>query len=1431
MSIKDKKNIEQKFIRKSQFYASILNFRRLSISFSLLFFIIFLINSTKLIADKFDLEEFKKSLPKNLGASNYGKEFYFTLHPCWENGNGIKEIKVYVSSYTTTEATLEISGKAFIQKKVVNANETTEFDLSPGLALCYQKSHDEPPQPDAVFRQFGIHLYSDLPVIVYCIAKFDNASDGFLVLPVGTLGTHYIVSSYMDPSDNSSQWFPSYTSIVSAYDDNEVTFVLGGNFNTETTSGMVHSNLYRKHLMKGDVWLIASKGSGADLSGSIINSTKPVAVISGSYCSNVPINTNSCGYLIEMENPDKLWGKQFFVTNFAKRNHNSYIKIFARQSKTNIYRDGVLIGNILTPGGVEGVGFINMRADGDPARPIVISSDKPIQVVQYNTGYEDDQVSTSPFQMVLTPCEQMLNELHFNTPGIVSNSSFPEHYFNLCYSANDDGTMPNDLLFGKVIRNQIIWSQLKSIDPYPGEEFKVQYNGKRYFSKKLTLPEDGVYRFSSANPLAGYLYGISENTSYGYPAAVGLNLLDKNDYQPPDPKWTQECNGSVLDGTVTDLPDDDKIRSNLGMILFHIGESYNYLFRSEKFIPGETRTTSWQLIVKDPTKDARALITFTDRKGNDTTIIVEYTATKIKINPSFIDFGLMKKGEVKEIKFWIINESEIHTFFVSDFKLKNGNTGFKIILSMPSIKIKPRDSAEFKIQFTATEEGEFWDSIAVGDICITNYYSIAYAKVASAIIEATNVQFNDVTIGKKTVQTAYIINKGLVPLYVTGYRGPNNKEIFEENFRREISPQNKLVINPGERFSYSIIFSPKEERYYEDYIVFENDAKIIDSTCFINGRGVKAGLVANSYNWGKRRISRDTKPEFYVSPYPPDNSDEVIKLENSGTEKVIITGLEIISDINGSAFIFDRKKLDYLEIPAGSSTLVPVWFHPEKTGEHKLILRYKNSANSETETVLTGIGTLPKALFPNVNFDSSIINDDTKPVIRNVKIFNENCNYCDKLTIKDLKPLPKEESIGTDGINYSQEGFLFNKDSLHLPVEIIPGDSLVFPAMFVPQTIDPVKVELQTISDAEEEATSTWSGFGISQLIKVTGDTISICSGTVDTLICLIENLGIADLTIFFVAFEQYQPEFSFVNIEDTKRFILAPQEYRKIKILFQPSSAGTSKTNIVIHNSSQDNPEAKVTLVGTSVSNNLETMINPMFQSVPVNSEAVVKIYMNNEVDTTKIKIKELKIKLGYNNDFLYLTKANVSLGKLLEGRFILDENNITIDNDSGIATFKIKSVSEEFISGRGEMLKLKFLTYLPKDSIKSSDIIYSIEPNESTCLNILTNKGSISLKPTCAFEIRRINISEYHNELKLISQNYTATEPQIEFSIAFDGITKIELYNYLGELVKTPFFEDVKAGTYHLTINTDNLSAGPYLCKMVTGNFEQAIPFLLIK
>lgn len=72
-----------------------------------------------------------------------------------------------------------------------------------------------------------------------------------------------------------------------------------------------------------------------------------------------------------------------------------------------------------------GTGYIETRAGNAPQpKPVVISCDKPINVVLYNPGSTDDVVSTDPFQMQVLPVELYSNNVIFNTPGVYGSLGF-----------------------------------------------------------------------------------------------------------------------------------------------------------------------------------------------------------------------------------------------------------------------------------------------------------------------------------------------------------------------------------------------------------------------------------------------------------------------------------------------------------------------------------------------------------------------------------------------------------------------------------------------------------------------------------------------------------------------------------------------------------------------------------------------------------------------------------------------------------------------------------------------------------------------------------------------------------------------------------------------------------------------------------------------
>jgi len=296
----------------------------------------------------------------------------------------------------------------------------------------------------------------------------------------------------------------------------------------------------------------------------------------------------------------------------------------------------------------------------------------------------------------------------------------------------------------------------------------------------------------------------------------------------------------------------------------------------------------------------------------------------------------------------------------------NGTNPFRTGYDYDGLRIPPLDSLPITVKFEATYEGEFWDSIGLGDTNGFSYKAYVHAYVGSPIINVTNIEFPNTKVGKWSYGSFEVQNKGLVPLEIYGYKGPtitgviNKLKIYnaQEISDLDISYENPLRIPPGDYVTFNISFTPDKEGDYPDSIAFisntvkdnsYNDNNPIDSVCNLLGKGVLSGLSVTGYDWGRRRIHR---PEtFPMEPYPAIDDgvqDSAIRLTNVGyyAESVTrLTNIEEQGDI--TSFILNRGNL-IATVTGGNSKVVPVAFQPTSTGEHLLKIRFSTLDGLET---------------------------------------------------------------------------------------------------------------------------------------------------------------------------------------------------------------------------------------------------------------------------------------------------------------------------------------------------------------------------------------------------------------------------------------------------------------------------------------------------
>jgi len=276
--------------------------------------------------------------------------------------------------------------------------------------------------------------------------------------------------------------------------------------------------------------------------------------------------------------------------------------------------------------------------------------------------------------------------------------------------------------------------------------------------------------------------------------------LENGDAIPPQPIYASSGLDKKIDGTVVDNPDDPISSSKLSLVYFNKAKSSNFSFSYNNFMPGTNSQTDWKAVVDDLAKDAKAFITFCDKKGNDTTILITYSSPKFNINPSYIDFGVVKPGAFQEKVFYLKNESKDYPVKIVELNFKSNLNNFEIIgLNLP-ITLPANDSISLTMKFTAPmiDDVVYSDSICISNGDVLVYKASVKAKVKNESgVDDNNILTNNLLITPNPTNSDayaefYLEKDTYCELSVFSSNGELVKKISSEMFE---SGNQKIQIN------------------------------------------------------------------------------------------------------------------------------------------------------------------------------------------------------------------------------------------------------------------------------------------------------------------------------------------------------------------------------------------------------------------------------------------------------------------------------------------------------------------------------------------------------------------------------------------------------------------------------------------------------------
>ncbi len=387
-----------------------------------------------------------------------------------------------------------------------------------------------------VLGPLAYRISSNVPINAYQFNPLENedvySNDASLLLPTHTLGTFHVVMT----REQTFKDLKGYVTVVATTPgETEVTVTvsaptLAGNGIPALKAG----ESFTATLLRFDVLNIETNEIGADLTGSTVKSSQPVAVFGGSEAANAP-NTNHCGsdghceydgktictsnadcsqfitccadHLEQQLYPTSAWGKHYVVARSSPRGMEAdYVRILAVSDDTLVETSPAIGSCALNRGDwceFEVFGDVEILATAPILVGQFLAAEQAPNPNIYGGMEEGDAAIGDPAFMLSVPVEQYRSEYVFLAP-----NKYAEDYVNIILPADAEAALDNQLI--------------------PNELFENIGAGSNFKAGRFPIA-DGFHNVVLSKPGSIIVYGYDRYVSYGYPGGLNLNTLTGQD--------------------------------------------------------------------------------------------------------------------------------------------------------------------------------------------------------------------------------------------------------------------------------------------------------------------------------------------------------------------------------------------------------------------------------------------------------------------------------------------------------------------------------------------------------------------------------------------------------------------------------------------------------------------------------------------------------------------------------------------------------------------------------------------------------------------------------------------------------------------------------------------------------------------------------------
>lgn len=413
---------------------------------------------------------------------NRGREFFVGFLRPFSTG---ALAAVHLTADVPTEVTVQypIDSPSFSQTVTVDPGVVTVVPLPDGVFTGWTSGQ---------VRNNAVRLAGDDDFVVYLVNRQSATSDAAMALPTDAIGTEYVITTARGSQRVSSD--RSEFLVVALRDATTVTITP----TTTIRNGAVNAPPgvpFTLTLNRGEGFRAEATAARTDLTGSRVEADRPVAVVNGNVCTNVPTTVTFCDHIFEVAHPVGSWGVSALVTNLPNRPGGSVYRVVAAEDDTSVFLDGALQTTLSADGLLE---------TGPLAGSHVFSADRPIFVTQFMTGDSSPgAVDGDPAMANMIPPDQYLESYTFSTVGA---GQFSRHFLTL--------TAPESSLADLLL------------DGAPVDPGLFSPIGSTGFSSAVLPIAEGSHTTSSPVPHGITVEGINAFDSYIYPGGARLELIN-----------------------------------------------------------------------------------------------------------------------------------------------------------------------------------------------------------------------------------------------------------------------------------------------------------------------------------------------------------------------------------------------------------------------------------------------------------------------------------------------------------------------------------------------------------------------------------------------------------------------------------------------------------------------------------------------------------------------------------------------------------------------------------------------------------------------------------------------------------------------------------------------------------------------------------------